>query len=84
MTLRELPADYWSNPKGEFLAAVTVDPAYKLLGKDDLGTDVWPAAKRPIFHGLNYYVHEGGHGIVPSDWAVCIEFLKKTLHPELG
>ena len=75
--------DNWSDPKGEFLAAVAAGPVYKLLGKQDLGTDVWPAAKTPIFsNGLNYYMHEGGHGMVPSDWEIYIQFLKTNLHPE--
>jgi hypothetical protein len=74
--------DYWSDPKGEFLAAVAAGPVYKLLGKEDLGTDVWPDAKTPVFHDLSYYMHDGGHGMVPSDWGIYIEFLKKTLHPE--
>jgi hypothetical protein len=74
--------DYWSDPRGEFLAAVAAGPVYKLLGKEDLGTGVWPGAKQPIFHDLSYYMHEGGHGMVPSDWGIYIEFLKKTLHPE--
>ena len=74
--------DYWSDPKGEFLAAVAAGPVYKLLGKQDLGTDVWPAAKVPIFsNGLNYYMHDGGHGMVPTDWDIYIEFLKANLHP---
>jgi hypothetical protein len=72
--------DNWSDPKGEFLAAVAAGPVYKLLGKKDLGTDVWPNARQPIFHGLSYYMHEGGHGMVPSDWSIYIEFLKKSLH----
>jgi len=74
--------DYWSDPKGEFLAAVAAGPVYKLLGKEDLGTDIWPSAKQPIFHDLSYYMHDGGHGMVPSDWQIYIEFLKKALHPE--
>jgi len=75
--------DNWSDPKGEFLAAVAAGPVYKLLGKQDLGADVWPAAKTPIFsNGLNYYMHEGGHGMVPTDWDIYIQFLKTHLHPE--
>jgi len=72
--------DNWSDPKGEFLAEVAAGPVYKLLGKEDLGTDVGPAAKQPIFHDLSYYMHDGGHGMVPSDWDIYIEFLKKALH----
>lgn len=75
--------DYWSDPKGEFLAEVAAGPVYKLLGKQDLGTDVWPAPKQPIFRdGLNYYMHDGGHGMVPSDWDIYVQFLKQNLHPE--
>ena len=75
--------DDWSDPKGEFLAAVAAGPAYKLLGKQDLGTEVWPAAKTPLFSdGLNYYMHEGGHGMVPTDWDIYVQFLKAQLHPE--
>jgi hypothetical protein len=74
--------DSWSDPKGEFLAAVAAEPVYKLLGKDGLDTDTWPAAKQPILHDIGYYMHDGGHGMVPTDWAVYVEFLKKHLHPE--
>ncbi|HXE06382.1 MAG TPA: hypothetical protein VN612_00710 [Acidobacteriaceae bacterium] len=74
--------DYWSDPKGEFLAEVAAGPVYKLLGKQDLGTDVWPAPKHLILtNGLSYYMHEGGHGMVPSDWDIYVQFLKATLHP---
>ena len=41
--------DYWSDPKGEFLAAVAAGPVYKLLGKDGLDTDVWPAREAAVF-----------------------------------
>jgi hypothetical protein len=74
--------DNWSDPKGEFLAAVAAGPVYKLLGKDSLDTDVWPDAKQPILHDLAYYMHDGGHGMVPSDWDIYVEFLKMHLHPE--
>ena len=74
--------DKWSDPKGEFLAAVAAGPVYKLLGKEGLDTDVWPEAKQPILHDLGYYMHDGGHGMVPADWDVYIQFLKMHLHPE--
>jgi len=32
-------------PKAKFLAAVGAGKVYKLLGKEDLGTDVWPASQ---------------------------------------
>ncbi len=74
--------DNWSDPKGEFLAAVAAGPVYRLLGKKDLGTDVWPEAKQPIYSDLSYYMHDGGHGTVPSDWDIYLTFLKTHLKPE--
>ena len=80
--LQTCDTDYWSDPKGEFLAEVAAGPVYRLLGKDPLDTDVWPRARQPILHDLAYSMHEGGHGTVPSDWDIYIEFLKMHLHPE--
>jgi hypothetical protein len=56
-------ADFWSDPKGEFLAAVDGGRVYELLGKQGLGTSVGPEAKVPIFRTLSYYMHDGGHGL---------------------
>jgi hypothetical protein len=74
--------DYWSDPKGEFLAAVAAGPVYSLLGKDPLDTTTWPAAKQPVLHDLAYYMHDGGHGMVPTDWDIYVDFLKMHLHPK--
>jgi hypothetical protein len=73
--------DFWSDPKGEFVSAVDAGRAYKLLGKDGLDTTEWPAAKQPILHDLAYYMHDGGHGMVPTDWDIYIDFLKMHLKP---
>ncbi len=69
--------DKWSDPKGEFLAAVAAEPVYKLFGKQGLGTDQMPAASQPILHDMGYMMHDGGHGMVPSDWDVYIRFMKQ-------
>jgi hypothetical protein len=74
--------DTWSDPKGEFLAAVAAGPVYKLLGKDDLGTTHMPAAGQENLNTLGYYMHAGGHGTVPGDYDVFLRFLVKHLHPE--
>ena len=71
--------DKWSDPKGEFLAAVSAEPVYRLLGKQGLGTDQMPPAGKPILHDIGYLMHEGGHGMVPSDWVVYLEFMKMHL-----
>lgn len=74
--------DYWSDPKGEFLSAVEAGRVYRLLGASDLGTDVWPAPGQKVGGKLSYYMHEGGHGTLPSDWPVYIDFL--TTHLRSG
>lgn len=74
--------DFWSDPKGEFLAAVAAAPVYRLLGKDPLDTDVWPGANQPVLHDIGYFMHEGGHGMIDSDWDIYVRFLTMHLHPE--
>lgn len=71
--------DKWSDPYGEFLAAVAAGPVYELLGKQSLGTKTFPAAGEPILHDLGYFMHDGGHGTIPSDFDVYIRFLQMHL-----
>ena len=68
--------DFWSDPKGEFLAAVGAEPVFKLLGKTALGTDKMPPAGEEILHTLSYSMHAGGHGTIPSDYDLFLRFLK--------
>jgi hypothetical protein len=68
--------DFWSDPKGEFLAAVAAEPVYKLYGKQGLGTDQMPAPGESILHDIGYLEHVGGHGTVPSDWEVFLKFMQ--------
>lgn len=71
--------DKWSDPYGEFLAAVAAEPVYKLLGKRGLETKQFPSVGMPILHDLGYYMHDGGHGTVPSDFDVYIRFIRMHL-----
>ena len=73
--------DFWSDPKGEFLAAVAAEPVYRLLGQKGLETNQMPAAGQPIMNTLGYYMHAGGHGTIPSDWEQFIKFLTLHLRP---
>jgi hypothetical protein len=73
--------DRWSDPKGEFLAAVAAGPVYKLLGKQGLDTTQMPAAGQPIMHTIGYYMHAGGHGILPPDWDQFMKFLQMHMPP---
>src|ERR1022692_3746885 len=71
--------DFWSDPKGEFLAAVAAGPVYRLLGKQGLDTDQMPAAGSPILHTIGYFMHAGGHGTIPSDWDQFLAFMQMHL-----
>jgi len=71
--------DLWSDPKGEFLAAVAAEPVFTLLGKQGLGTDQMPAAGQPILHTLGYAEHAGGHGTIPADWDIFLKFMQMHL-----
>ncbi|MFZ0591622.1 MAG: acetylxylan esterase [Bryobacteraceae bacterium] len=71
--------DYWSDPKGEFLAEKAAGPVYALLGKQGLDTNEWPPAGVAIMHTLSYYMHSGGHGTLPSDWPQFLKFLQIQL-----
>ena len=71
--------DYWSDPKGEYLAAVAASPVYELLGVGGLGTNSYPAAQQPILSTLGYYMHAGRHGILPQDWPVFLTFMRQHL-----
>src|SRR4029078_9723266 len=71
--------DRWSDPKGEFLAAVAAGPVFKLLGKRVLDTDTIPQANEPILHTIGYTMHAGGHGSQPSDWEQYFAFMRMHL-----
>lgn len=71
--------DFWSDPKGEFMAAVAADPVYKLLAKQGLESEQMPLAGQPLLGRLGYYEHKGGHGTIPTDWEVFLKFLKMYL-----
>ena len=71
--------DYWSDPKGEYLSAVAASPVWKLLGKEGLAVEHYPAAGEPVLSTIGYSMHAGPHGIMPSDWPIFLEYLKRYL-----
>ena len=70
----------WVDAKGSFMAGVLAGPAYRLLGKKDLGTpgnyltDPLPDVKALIGGELAWRQHDGGHDNTPNfpafyEWA---------------
>jgi hypothetical protein len=67
--------DQWSDPKGEFLAAVAAGPVYRLLGKKDLGATEMPKADMALIQGeLAFHEHTGGHIVTPAEQRLFLEF----------
>lgn len=71
--------DYWSDPKGEFEAAKAATPVYHLFNKKGIENNAMPAAGEPLLNTLGYSMHSGGHGTVPADWNIALDFMKKYL-----
>jgi hypothetical protein len=71
--------DQWTDPHGQFLAAVGAEPVYRLLGKRGLGTHDMPAPDVSLTSGeLAFRSHAGGHTDAP-DWPVFIQWAKRFM-----
>lgn len=73
--------DGWSDPKGEWLAALAAKPVFELFKETGPSTDKWPSPEdsSQLLHHLGYFMHDGPHGVLPTDWPRFIEFMKKYL-----
>ncbi len=59
--------DGWADVRGTFDAEVAAGPVYKLLGRKDLGTDVFPPVGTALISGdLGFRQHPGGHTPLPN------------------
>ena len=58
------------------MSAVAAEPVYRLFGKSGPGTDIFPAAGDiSLLHDLGYYMHDGGHTVLPADYDVFIKYM---------
>ena len=73
--------DNWSDPKGEYLAAIAATPAYRLLGKEGLDRTPEQGMVTGEFLGndLAFYLNDGGHAAL--NWDIALPFLTRHLHP---
>jgi len=69
--------DAWVDARGMFMATVAAGPVYKLLGKKDMGTAVFPKIETGLMNGdLTFRQHSGGHTPGPH-WPTFIEFASR-------
>jgi len=67
-------SDAWVDAKGTFLAGVGAGPVYRLLGKKDLGTHVFPPIETALLDGdLVFRQHSAGHTPNPN-WPYFLAF----------
>jgi hypothetical protein len=71
--------DKWADPRGEFLAAVAAEPAWKLFGLTGLGTADWPPVDTPVGRTVGYHVRSGRHDLIDYDWHRFADFADRTL-----
>ncbi len=72
--------DGWADAKGMFLAAAGAGPVYRLLGKKDMGTVVFPPMETPLIEGdIAFRQHAGGHTPGPN-WPTFLTFASRYLH----
>jgi lysophospholipase L1-like esterase len=75
----------WVDVRGSFMAAVAAGPAYRLLGKRDLGTpgnyltDEMPPVGKLIGGELAWRQHNGGHSVA-ENWPAFIEWASQFIH----
>ncbi|HWA11287.1 MAG TPA: acetylxylan esterase [Opitutaceae bacterium] len=71
--------DNWSDPKGEYLAAIAATPAYQLLGKKGLDRTPQqePVTSEFVGGDLAYYLNNGGHAAL--NWDIALQFMNAHL-----
>ena len=74
--------DNWSDPKGEYLAAIAATPGYELVGKKGLTgrtTDQPMVTGEFLGNDLAFYLNDGGHAAL--NWDIAVKFMKMHFTP---
>jgi hypothetical protein len=69
--------DWWSDPRGEFLATSAVDAVWTRFGKHGLPAGDWPRNDVRIGDAVGYHVRAGEHGLTAGDWQHFLAFAGK-------
>jgi hypothetical protein len=78
-------ADPFSDPEGEFLAAMAVSPVYALYGVTGITNAAMPALEHPTGDTVAYHVRRGGHDVTAYDWKQYLNFADRQFkHTAMG
>lgn len=67
----------WIDQRAMFMAAVAAAPVYRLLGRRDLGTNIFPPIETSLIDGdIAWRQHSGGHTTGPN-WPTFIDFASR-------
>ena len=69
--------DTWSDPKGEWISAKAAQTIYELYGLKGVGNEGYPEVGQTIMKDMGFFIHDGGHTILPEDFSVMTDFMDK-------
>lgn len=71
--------DQWADPRGMFLSARRASAAWQLLGQEGLAVEAMPDPGTPVLSRIGFFLRQGEHDLLPSDWAVFLDFADRHL-----
>ena len=60
--------DQWADPRGEYMSLYNASKVYALYGKEVLTDPEPPAPDTPVGTDMSYFLREGKHDLLLSDW----------------
>ena len=60
--------DQWADPRGEYISLYNASKVYALYGKETLTDPEPPAPDTPVGTDMSYFLREGNHDLLLSDW----------------
>lgn len=71
--------DRWADPRGMFLSARHASAAWHLWGQEGLAAETMPDPDTPALSRVGFFLRSGEHDLLPSDWAVFLDFADRHL-----